>query len=128
MLMRFHWGLGVGHLYSHDDQQGTGEALVESLIARPPASRQQNDVSTDAVRDDAQQTPEPVTPRQQTPDEEEHANEDDLDIVREAEAELNHDLRQLSPAENGEVPEFLRDDDEEIEEDADDAHQLEVFG
>jgi hypothetical protein len=107
MLMRFHWGLGVGHLYSHDNGEPT----------QAPTSR----------RDDAQQAPEPATPRQQTPDEEELTNGDDLNIVREAEAELNLDLRQLSP-EDGELPEFLRDDDDELVEDVDENHQRTVFG
>lgn len=93
------------------------------------APRQQDGVLMQAgtsSTSEAQEAPEP-TSRQLTPDEEADTDEDDLDLVHEAEAELHLDRHQLLPG-NGELPEFLRDDKEEFEEDVDDTHQRTVFG
>lgn len=144
MLMRLHWGLGVGHLYSHESSTHTGSDSSEPRVSVPQPS---DKPSTSAGY--AGEAPTPVTNHGKAtlidcttlsdttlPDELSHPpqqddDEVDLEIVREAEEELQAGLEQLSP-EYGERPRFILDDDDDndemFEEEIDDSHQQAMYG
>lgn len=128
--MRFHWGQGVGHLYSHGEKPSLLQATDLAQASEPsrpgPSTEGGVGTSTSNPRVDQPPSPQPdpgdtaVSPEDTQPL---HVG-DDPEVVREAEEELHAE----DSADSGELPTFILDDDEVFEEEADDTHQSALYG
>jgi hypothetical protein len=125
MLMRFHWGLGVGHLYSHEDRSAGRSQDQEQIPTRRASGIDSDD------------EPEETTGRlqaPQNPDEEETGDmpplvlhgDDTLDLVREAHAEFLGNDGELSDQED--APAFILEEELEIEEEEAHVEDSVIFG
>jgi hypothetical protein len=129
--MRYHWGLGVGHLYSHSERRAQAASANSET---PPTAVYRNEPESPVVDDGNDQHPQAAPPQPlatshpKGPSDQQEMEEDDLDIVREAEEELDVALEQNRP-QFGELPGFILedDDDEAFNEDADDGYQQAMF-
>jgi hypothetical protein len=141
MVMRFHWGLGVGHLYSHEDKPSSLPAsgtLLRGVEGQPPGSSSGSQSETSFVaapghgKSPTGLSASPHLAQNDTFSSLEDREVQDFDgeypdVVREAEEELNTDLKHMSP-EYGDPPGFILDDEEEWEEEFDDSQQDAVYG
>lgn len=111
--MRFHWGLAVGHLYSHGPSQTTlGDQGAPTQGAGSEPSSESSDEEDVLPPDNAHHQP--------LVDEDFGDQEDDPTVLREA--ELLAELAERSfGIDDGERPSFL-------EEEIDEAHDWAVYG